>query len=274
MNKATKFSISIFAIAIGSIFISEFSTPAIGFSDGAPAGRTGSPGDGVTCAASGCHSGAPVTPVTDWITTDIPSAGYMAGSTYIITATLDKPGHSRFGFEISPQDVGGTLLGTLTATSLETKLVGSKYITHDGTKGGTTGTDMKTWTFDWTAPATGNGPVTFYGAFNAAGGATTAFGDSIFTSSTVVSEDPTTVGIEEVASANITVYPNPVADNLNVSNAAGGIVTITDANGKVINTVQAVSNNEAVDVSALAPGIYLVSVQTENGTVTKKIIKK
>src|SRR5690349_22876987 len=132
---------------------------------GAPAMCTGSPGDGgATC--KNCHAGPTPTTQAGMITSNIPAAGYSPGQTYTITATVSRNGHTKFGFEISPQSPTGTLLGTLIVTnSTEMQLVGSgKYITHKSA--GVTGTNSRTWVFNWTAPAAGTGNVTFYGAFN------------------------------------------------------------------------------------------------------------
>lgn len=189
MKNTTKVTLSIFTIAVATIFTTEYSSVADGHAAGAPAGVTGSPGDGATCAKVGCHTGAAVTPASGWITTNIPAAGYTPGSIYTITATATRAGHTEFGFEVSPQNSAGTFLGTLTNTSTETKLVGTgnNYVTQTST--GTTGTTgFHTWTFDWTAPSAGTGNVTFYGAFNATNSSNNALGDSIFTSTLLVKE--------------------------------------------------------------------------------------
>jgi hypothetical protein len=124
---------------------------------GAPAGYTGSPGDGQNCTA--CHGGTATTS-TGWITSNIPGTGYVPGQTYQITATNNLTGSGKYGFEVSPQNVAGGLLGTLAAGS-GSQLVGSgKYVTHTNAN-----ITNNVWTFNWTAPATGTGPVTFYGAF-------------------------------------------------------------------------------------------------------------
>lgn len=124
---------------------------------GAPAGYTGSPGDGQNCTA--CHGGTATTS-TGWITSTIPPTGYVPGQTYQITATNNLTGSGKYGFEVSPQNVSGALLGTLAAGS-GSQLVGSgKYITHTNAN-----ITNNTWTFNWTAPASGTGQVTFYGAF-------------------------------------------------------------------------------------------------------------
>jgi hypothetical protein len=155
-------------------------------SAGAPAGRTGSPGDGANC--TGCHAGSPVTQA-GLITSNIPAGGYTPGQTYQITGTVTSPGRTKFGFQISPQSPSGTLLGTLVnATPSLTQIIGNnKYITH--TAAGNQGSNgSHTWTFNWTAPAAGTGNVTFYGAFNATNNNSSSSGDIIFLSTLAVQE--------------------------------------------------------------------------------------
>lgn len=126
------------------------------YPSGSPAGYTGSPGDGKNCTQ--CHNGSAST-VTGWITSNIPASGYTAGSTYTITVTVSGSGAK--GFEVSPQNPSGTLLGTLTAGT-GSHLTGSgKYVTQNSS----VNSNPATWTFTWTAPAVGTGDVTFYGAF-------------------------------------------------------------------------------------------------------------
>jgi hypothetical protein len=128
------------------------------YPSGSPAANTGSPGDGKHCSHSGCHNGSATTQA-GIITSNIPGTGYTPGASYTITVALTGSGNK--GFEVSPQNATGTLLGTLTAGS-GSKLVGSgKYVTQNSAVGGSSAT----WNFTWTAPSAGTGTVTFYGAF-------------------------------------------------------------------------------------------------------------
>ena len=214
--------ISFFVVAAAFILIDAFNNQSISNNGGAPAGRTGSPGDGgLTCAISGCHLPGPApAAMAGWITSNIPGTGYVPGSTYTITATATRPGHVEFGFEISPQNAIGTLLGTLVVTNtIEMQLVGAnKYITHKlaGTSapGGT-----KTWNFNWIAPAAGTGNVTFYGAFNASNNNNSNTGDTIFTSTLLVSE--CAVPAQPSAIAGNTPVCAGSAQNYSVSAVAG-----------------------------------------------------
>ena len=124
---------------------------------GAPAAKTGSPGDGSSCTS--CHGGTATT-TANCITTTVPASGYVAGTVYSITATNPLTNSGKYGFELSPQNATGTQLGVL-APGTASKLVGgTKYVTHS-----TSNSTTKVWTFSWTAPAAGTGPVTFYAAF-------------------------------------------------------------------------------------------------------------
>lgn len=124
---------------------------------GAPAAKTGSPGDGASC--SQCH-GQTATTTAGLITTNIPPEGYTAGQTYQITATNSLTGSGKYGFEVSPQNIAGTQLGTLVAGTGSKLVGGTKYVTQSNANSTT-----HTWTFGWIAPVTGTGAVTFYGAF-------------------------------------------------------------------------------------------------------------
>jgi len=71
----------------------------------------------------------------------------------------------------------------------------------------------------------------------------------------------------------VTVYPNPVGDQLQLS-VANGItvktVTVYNALGQKVITV---GNQTVINVSALTKGAYFVAVETDKGTATQKIIK-
>ncbi len=150
-------TLQFFTRIMGSVFlILIVSVSAIAYPTGAPAGYTGSPGDGMNC--TNCHGGSTAA-VTGWITSNIPAQGYTAGTVYNITVTVS--GSGKKGFEVSPQNSSGTQLGVLGAGSGNHLVGGTKYVTHSAA-GSTSST--ATWTFTWTAPAAGTGTVTLYGA--------------------------------------------------------------------------------------------------------------
>ncbi len=263
-------------MVIGSIFILEYSSPAIGSTSGSPAGRTGSPGDGVSCAASGCHAGGATTQA-GLITSNIPIEGYSPGQTYTITGTITTSGKTKFGFQISPQNTTGNLKGSLILTNTSaTQLVGSgKYVTHKST-GTSFPSGTATWSFNWTAPAAGSGALTFYGAFNSSNNNGSSTGDAISLSSLAVSEGPT--GISDIYnnSNQVVVYPNPVSDKLYITSSSIGpenmTVGIIDVAGKLVKEIK--TTDGSIDFNDITKGYYVLKIKTPDGIFIKKVIKE
>lgn len=169
------FIIAIPALITGFILLASFGGDENSdYPSGSPAGYTGSPYDAKDC--QNCHGGS-TAPVSDWITSDIPSEGYTPLNSYTITVTVT--GSGKKGFEVSPHDQNGTLLGTLTAGAGNKLVGGGKYVTQSSGSN----SNPSVWTFSWTAPEAGTGEVTFWGAF-CVGKSTTK------TSSLTVQENP------------------------------------------------------------------------------------
>jgi len=81
----------------------------------------------------------------------------------------------------------------------------------------------------------------------------------------------------DLATTNFSVFPNPANDFVTISNADNisvNAISITDLNGRVVkqNTYSNVTNVQ-VNVSDLASGVYMMSISSDKGSVTKKIIK-
>jgi hypothetical protein len=276
MNMKTKIAAAAVMLAVGSIFIVEFSVPAGANATGAPAGNTGSPGDGTNCTS--CHTGSPSTQA-GLITSTVPNTGYVPGQTYTITGSITASGKTKFGFQISPQNTAGVLKGTMAITnSTNTQLVSSgKYVTHKFA-GTSFPSGTATWSFDWTAPAAGSGDVTFYGSFNATNSNSTTTGDAITLSSLVVPENLST-GIEALAaSVSVAVYPNPFVDDVFIKNSANEAammdVSVIDINGKVVKSVSQLKSGASVNLQELATGVYTLRIETPEGTLIKRITKK
>jgi hypothetical protein len=73
------------------------------------------------------------------------------------------------------------------------------------------------------------------------------------------------------------VFPNPTKDIVNVSNTSASInsIEVTDLNGRVVKTVNAIeASNAQVNISDLSSGVYMMKIVSDQGTTTKKVIKK
>ena len=278
MRIKAKIVAAIVTIAVSSIFIIHFSSSAGANATGAPLGNTGSPGDGTNCIS--CHTGGSASNQAGLITSTVPLTGYVPGQTYTVTGTVTTSGKTKFGFQISPQNVSGALKGTMTVTNSATsQLINSgKYITHKFA-GTSFPSGTATWSFDWTAPAGGSGDVTFYGAFNSTNSNSNSTGDIITLSSLTVSEDAST-GILDMSHNPdaVSVYPNPFTDKIYLKNAsdetAAMDVSILDVSGKVIKHAGSLRSNEPVDLQELAAGYYMVRVETAEGAFIKRVTKK
>ncbi|MEP7095940.1 MAG: T9SS type A sorting domain-containing protein, partial [Flavobacterium sp.] len=79
---------------------------------------------------------------------------------------------------------------------------------------------------------------------------------------------------DNVEASKLTLYPNPVADQLYISSDNQKVenVMVYSLSGAVVKNIS--NEVESVDVSSLASGNYLVRVKTDQGLFTKKIIKK
>jgi hypothetical protein len=245
-----------------AMLLASFSGNTKSYPGGAPAGYTGSPGDGQNCTA--CHGGSAST-VAGWITSNIPPAGYTPGSTYTITATALGSGTK--GFEVSPQDPAGNLLGTLTAGTGNHLTGSGKYVTQSSG----VNSDPATWTFTWKAPAAGTGNVTFYGAF--------AISKSITKLSTLEVGEYVSTGIASTGSTTeITILPNPNHGCFEIAMGSSPEITgcIYDFSGRLIlerklgNGVNGI--REKIDISSHPAGIYFLRLQTGPETITKKIV--
>lgn len=274
MNLSSKIGLSIAALSVGLMFTNSLTTPAVSNTTGAPASRTGSPGDGANCTS--CHAGTAAT-VSGLINSGIPATGYIPGQTYTITGSITQSGKTKFGFEISPQNTSGVKKGTLVVTnSTATQLISTgKYITHK-TAGTSFPSGTASWSFDWIAPEAGSGDVTFYGAFNISNSNSSTSGDIIKLSTLTVQEDLAT-GVNELYAGDIiTVYPNPVVDKLFIRSLSGRAyykLSIINIEGKIVKEEKNLVFDQPVDLTVLSKGYYIVKIETERGITIKKIIK-
>ena len=70
----------------------------------------------------------------------------------------------------------------------------------------------------------------------------------------------------EISSKNISIFPNPVKNTLNIQGEIES-VDIFDVFGKLVLT----STNNTINTSDLADGVYIVHINTNNMIVTKRI---
>ena len=84
----------------------------------------------------------------------------------------------------------------------------------------------------------------------------------------------TSLSVNDVLSGNVAIYPNPTTDVFNVqlpSNVVVNSSSLVDVLGK---TTGVVYSNGEMNVSALAPGVYFLKLDTNVGSYTQKVVKQ
>ena len=111
---------------------------------------------------------------------------YSPGMTYPIMVEISQPGQMRWGFQLAARFMAdGVQAGTFELTDPMTTQITPdadvQFVSHTsvGTYEGTPDGPVA-WTFNWTAPPEGSGPVQFNAAGNAANGDTLFDGDFIY----------------------------------------------------------------------------------------------
>ncbi len=204
----------------------------LGNTSGAPAGVTGAPGE-ETCGRSGCHATTPNTGSANIsIQLDNDATTYIPGDIHTLTLAIDNPQEAaRNGFEIVALDALNNSIGEWLGGGeyLQPKsLNGRDYITHSED-----GSVLTSWNIAWRAPASNVGVVTFYAAVNDANDNGQRTGDNIYTTSTAISAEIAS-SIKAIPSLeNISVFPNPIQTQLNISIH---LTTATNLTGTLVNS--------------------------------------
>jgi hypothetical protein len=86
----------------------------------------------------------------------------------------------------------------------------------------------------------------------------------------------TQLAVNEFETSSLIIYPNPATDfvTIAVKDGADSLtkVVVYDISGKVILTRESALSSETIDLSAAAPGLYLVEISTVNGKTVKKLL--
>lgn len=256
------------------------------WSTGAPAGRTGAPGD-QTCNASGCHDSFDLDSGPGSVAI-VASSEYEPGVPLDITVRVQQVSQERFGFQITARDDNGQFAGEWSfpaSVRFAPNQTGGgeneQYLTHNPA---VFVDDESTWSFQWVPPANGAGTVTFYAAGNAANGNGSNQGDHIYTTSLAVSQaTDTAVERAEIPDAlEVTsVFPNPAVSHTTIRyelmRTATARLKVFDASGQLVRTVDggnrpAGSHHLELSVEGLSGGVYLFRLETTAGAESGKLL--
>ena len=239
--------------------------------NGPSGGQSGAPGE-QNCTS--CHNGATQDGSTEnqlIVNNDIGFgiSQYTPGATYAVNLSMvSNP--AKKGFQVTALNPANEMAGSFVAggnTQIKTATISGaqrKYVTHKSSSN-TSATQVWNWT--WEAPATEQGPITFYVATNKANNNSNDNGDLIYLSQHVFLNDDASID-ESVQENNFTVGYSPEKDAILVSFATLSIVptslNLVDLQGKSVyakklGATQVGKNQEWVSLPQhLSNGMYVV----------------
>jgi hypothetical protein len=169
------------------VFLALIGLGAVTKINQAPKQHTNAPGEP---SCGGCHSGA-VNTGPGLVNLNLPATGYVPGQTYTLNHAISDStfANGTFGFSATALNSSNEPAGTFavvnaTNTSLQTaNVLGNvrQYIGHVNANG------TNSWTFQWTAPATDVGSITFYTSNIAANGNSSSSGDNAYDETFILS---------------------------------------------------------------------------------------
>ena len=82
---------------------------------------------------------------------------------------------------------------------------------------------------------------------------------------------PSPVGIEDNAAQQISVYPNPVDDNLKIEAKGIKKITVVNLMGQKVYESEVNADEISLNMSDFQSGIYMIQVTTEGYTITERV---
>lgn len=240
---------SVFVIPVLFISLSVFTN-----SSNPPSANAGEP-TGTNCTS--CHSGTAITSGANWNAINIsglPAGGYVPGTLYTLTVSGGAAATSKNGFQVtcltsSNANAGSMAAGTGTSTSSSG---GRTYISHGSSTSGT-------WSFNWTAPASGTGTVTFYTCYNATNSNSGTGGDAVYTKTFALSQAVTNLPTAVITASSTTIC---VGDTLYLSGS--GLNNPTGFSWVFLNSNPSSANTKDVKLVYTSAGNRQVRLTTSN----------
>ena len=254
-------------------------------------GFTGAPsaGGGQETVCATCHSGGSFgSPRLEARFAGMDGLRYVPGQTYSVTVSVrpEQGTPAAYGFQAQFLDASTPILqaaGLLSdpdaATQIATLDNGRSYAEHNGPNADSL------FTFAWTAPAAGTGPVTLYltgNLVNRAEGERGDNGSSAPYMLTLTEGAATTSLTDAGAAGRLLVTPNPTTGpvELQIGSAAAGNYTlrIIDASGRIVSSTDhrlaGGTPTLPADLTGLPAGLYYAHVSGPELRLTVPVRKQ
>ena len=258
-----KITIGIFT----AILLLLFAEQAVTRSGTPPAGNTGAPGE-TTCINSLCHSGSAITGDISF-TFGSDDTVYVPGQTYTIQVTTGSAS-IMYGFETTSLDPANSKAGTFIVTNVGNTqiqtLLGRDYMSHKNAN------SNSTWSFDWTAPVSDVGDITFYVTMNLANGNGFPSGDQII-------KDVFIYPIVDLNNVDTRyneqdLWISQIQNKLSIHSKTGmdGIASVYNINGSNIVASRVFGTLSSIQLPEITRGIYIVRIESNSKVVTRKLM--
>lgn len=247
-------------------------------------GGTLAPGDGTYCGT--CHTGGNFGTSIDMklfeqgTSTEVTS--YVPGATYDVEITIStNSAPTGYGFQAlalkdaDNSSINNWINASTASTQLTTTTSGRQYFEHNSIA------SDNVFQAEWTAPAAGEGNVTFYMVGNAVNATSSTAGDEVAANSVTITETlVNSKSLTEVA-VQMNLFPNPTVENLTLDFTAAEVkdltVNIYNQNGqRVLNRNVVAQNGEnrlVFSVNDYVSGVYFVEVTDGAQSTVKRFVK-
>lgn len=258
-------------------------------SSGGHISSTGAPGER-TCAQAGCHSDAQIDmddKVVTTLTLGIGDNAYTPAKQYGVTIRAVKVGTGRFGFQVVALDSNNSTVGTFAVPQGSNKVQTQKgsvnaenrnYVTHTTAGNKPVIPGEIEWRFNWTAPKSYQGKVTFYYCVNVTNMNNASSGDHLYFASYPFNAVTTDVTENVPTIADISVYPTVATDYLTLENKSGfGSNTsyeVVSIGGLTLqkNRIENSGNVAVIPLASLANGMYSLVINSDGRRIVKQFV--
>jgi hypothetical protein len=242
------------------------SLPYVGWSKASATGYTGPTWDtyagtaGSTLIQDGLNAAFVVSSATlatdTWMLSRgiILSAGTPVTISYYVRNYVATPSTNTSSYDLKA-GTGKTIADMTIPIASETGLANVAY-------------EIKEYTFTPTTDGT------YYLGFNAKNPSNAAGTHAFFLDNLFVDQ---VLSVKGVDASKFTVYPNPANNILNVSNSVNDMINsvkITDLTGKTVKESNFVAKSSIqMNIADIVAGVYMMTIKTDKGSITKKIVK-
>ena len=242
---------------------------AFAFSFGPPEEKAGAPNEG-TCADANCHTGNDLNASGGSLMLTIPET-YVPNEVYTIVVNLARAGQSKWGFEMTALDGNGARAGTFeidAAGNTQLAEANSKQYIKQTATGAAPGTnDAHSWEFEWTAPDTDVGPITFYAAGNAANENFIPTGDYIY-----ATQSESTPPIPIVVGVSLEIVGDTALSTMDAVVGVSYILNVTNT-GNMMDTVALEASAEVGIEGSVLGSLSDRSIELDAGASVEVTLK-